>query len=175
MGSDMKKLIASISVIILVLTPSIITEKSDTPPPMATKEPNDIQAVSNAYIEEPEEPTAFPCTKEDIEILARVMNGEAGNVKNDEWVLYYGSVVLNRIKSKEFPNTLKEVVFQKNPLQYACTVDGNYDRQPPERMYRLAEQLLRYGSIIPESVVFQATFKQGKIWKKCGVTYFCYQ
>ena len=173
----MKKLIASIFVIVLALLPSIITEKSDTPPPMATKEPNDIQAVSNAYIEEPkeEEVTAFPLTQENIEIMAHVMNGEAGNVKNDEWVLYYGSVVLNRVKSTSFPNTIKEVVFQRNPLQYACTVDGNYDRQPPERMYRLAEQLLRYGSIIPENVVFQATFRQGKIWKKCGVTYFCYQ
>ena len=173
----MKKLIASMFVIVLALLPSIITEKSDTPPPMATKEPNDIQAVSDAYFEEPkeEEQTAFPLTQENIEIMAHVMNGEAGNVKNDEWVLYYGSVVLNRVKSTRFPNTIKEVVFQRNPLQYACTVDGNYDRQPPERMYRLAEQLLRYGSIIPENVVFQATFRQGKIWKKCGVTYFCYQ
>ena len=108
------------SVIILVLIPSIITEKSDTPPPMAMKEPNDIKAVSDAYIEEPkEEVTAFPLTQENIEIMAHVMNGEAGNVKNDEWVLYYGSVVLNRVKSTQFPNTIKEVVFQRNPLQYA--------------------------------------------------------
>ena len=172
----MKKIIASISVIVLTLLPSIITEKSDTPPPMATKEQNDVQAVSDAYIEEPkEEITAFPLTQENIEIMAHVMNGEAGNVKNDEWVLYYGSVVLNRVKSTQFPNTIKEVVFQRNPLQYACTTDGNYDRTPPERMYRLAEQLLRYGSIIPENVVFQAAFMQGRIWKKCGVTYFCYQ
>ena len=82
----MKKIIASVFVIVLALLPSIITEKSDTPPPMATKEPNDIQAVSNAYIEEPkeEEQTAFPLTQENIEIMAHVMNGEAGNVKNDE-------------------------------------------------------------------------------------------
>ena len=65
----MKKLIASMFVIALALLPSIITEKSDTPPPMATKEPNDIQTVSDAYFEEAkkEEVTAFPITQENIE------------------------------------------------------------------------------------------------------------
>lgn len=170
----MKKIIAITAAFIIFNNP-IITEKSDTPPPIAEKEANYTQVVTMVNYAKEVPKTAYPCTQEDIYIMAHLLNGECGNVKNDEWVKYYGSVVLNRIDSTEFPNTLEEVVFQKHPLQYACTVDGNYDREPPERMYRLAEQLLRHGSIIPENVVFQATFRQGKIWKKCGVTYFCYQ
>jgi N-acetylmuramoyl-L-alanine amidase len=101
---------------------------------VATKEPNDITEISLAYFETKEPESKQSYTNEELEIMAHVMNGEAGNVKNDEWVLYYGSVVLNRVKHPQFPNTIKEVVFQRNPLQYACTVDGNYDRQPPQRM-----------------------------------------
>jgi len=172
----MKSKILSIAIFVMILTRPIITEKSDTPPPIAEKEANYTQVVTMINYAKEVPKTAYPCTQEDIYIMAHLLNGECGNVKNDEWVKYYGSVVLNRIDSTEFPNTLKEVVFQKHPLQYACTVDGNYDREPPQRMFDIAKELLTNGSIIPKNIVFQAQKRQGSgTWKKCGNNYFCYR
>ena len=105
----MKKIIAITAAFIIFSNP-IITEKSDTPPPIAEKEANYTQVVTMVNYEKEVPKTAYPCTQEDIYIMAHLLNGECGNVKNDEWVKYYGSVVLNRIDSEEFPNTLKEVV-----------------------------------------------------------------
>lgn len=112
---------------------------------------------------------------EDLEILAHLLVGEAGSDWcSDEMIYYVGSVVLNRVAAKDFPNTIEGVVFQKG--QYACTWDGNYDRKPSERHYRIAEDLLLNGSLLPEDVVFQAEFKQGSaVYAKVQNMYFCYR
>lgn len=99
--------------------------------------------------------------------------GENGN---GSWKqqLYTGSVVLNRVTSKRYPNTIYDVVFQRG--QYACTWDGNYDKAPSERSIEAAKYLLENGSQIPYYVLYQAEFKQGDgIWLKLGDTYYCYE
>ena len=107
----------------------------------------------------------------DLDILAHLLCGECqgGSRELQEAV---GSVVLNRVASDKFPDTIEEVVFQRG--QYACTWDGNYDRTPTERNWEVAGYLLENGSQIPENVVFQAQFKQGKVWKKIDSEIFCY-
>ena len=107
----------------------------------------------------------------DLEIMAHLLCGECqgGSRELQEAV---GSVVLNRVASDKFPDTIEEVVFQRG--QYACTWDGNYDRTPTERNWEVAGYLLENGSQIPENVVFQAQFKQGKVWKKIDSEIFCY-
>lgn len=117
--------------------------------------------------------------KDDLYILAHVIDGE-GRGQDDAFKWLVGAVVLNRVKADIYPNTIKEVVFQKR--QYACTWDGNYDREPQESSWMIAEHLLRWGikeEEIPSSVTGQSAAKQGKIWLeyKCnnGVTcYFCH-
>ena len=107
----------------------------------------------------------------DREIVAHLLCGEcqSGSRELQEAV---GSVVLNRVASDDFPDTIEGVVFQKG--QYACTWDGNYNREPTERNWEVAEYLLQNGSQIPEGVVFQAQFKQGRIWKRIDNQIFCY-
>ena len=107
----------------------------------------------------------------DREIMAHLLCGEcqSGSRELQEAV---GSVVLNRVASDDFPDTIEGVVFQKG--QYACTWDGNYNREPTERNWEVAEYLLQNGSQIPEGVVFQAQFKQGRIWKRIDNQIFCY-
>lgn len=56
----------------------------------------------------------------DIEILAHLINGEAGADWCSDTTRYYvGSVVLNRVNSNEFPDSIYGVVFQSG--QYALT------------------------------------------------------
>ena len=108
----------------------------------------------------------------DLNILTKVIYGEASGQSWD-FKVAVGSVVLNRVKSKKYPNSIKGVVFQKG--QYACTWDGNYNKKPDKQTKRVAEYLLKNGSQLPSKVLYQAEFKQGKgVYKKVGRTYFCY-
>ena len=129
------------------------------------KEYPSLNTPSNSYSEK------------DLEILSRIICGEAQSY-SDELQLAVGSVFLNRVKDSRFPNTFEEVAFQKR--QYACTRDGNYYRKPTDRNIANAKYLLENGSVLPENVVFQAEFKQGKgVYKTIKIgkrrkMYFCY-
>lgn len=115
-----------------------------------------------------------PIDEEELELLAHLIYAEAGAEWCDDEMLYQvGSVVLNRMASDYFPSTMYEVIYQEG--QYACTWDGNIEKEPDERAYRIAEDLLRNGSTLPENVIFQAQFKQGDgVYAKVQNMYFCY-
>lgn len=111
--------------------------------------------------------------EDDLYILSHLIYGEAGGESN-ECQLAVGSVVLNRVKSKSFPytNTIASVVFADG--QYACTQDGNYDKEPDARAISNARYLLEHGSQLPDGVVYQAQFVQGEIYAVIDGEYFCY-
>lgn len=127
------------------------------------------------YIEQPLEPD--PVNEGERELLAHLIYAEAGGVESDACIYYVGSVVLNRMKDKDFPDTMWEVIYQTEPtLQYACIDDGNINKPPDERCYEVAEALLKYGSVAPENVVYQAEFEQGSgIWKEVDGVIFSYK
>lgn len=116
-------------------------------------------------------------SEEDVELLAKVMYSEAGSEWiTDEEQMMFGTVVLNRVKSPEFPNTIKEVVYQEN--QYDLVFENCV---PDARTIGNARQLLNgYDIGMPESVVFQANFMQGNEiyqaieFEYLGTTYFCH-
>lgn len=78
---------------------------------------------------------------------------------------------MNRVKHPEFPDSIKEVVFQKG--QYSCIADGNYYREPTERNRANAKWLLENGSVLPEDVVYQSGGKQGEVYLKTKFHYYC--
>lgn len=116
-----------------------------------------------------------PYSEEDYELLAHLLMGEAGaDWCEDEMLFMVGCVALNRVKSDSFPDTLKEVIYQKG--QYQCVVDGNFDREPTDRCWEIAFELLMEGSYIPENVVYQSEFRQGSgLFMKVQNMYFCYE
>lgn len=118
-------------------------------------------------------------TEDDLTLLAAIMHSEAGCTWIPDWVqLYVGSVVLNRVKSSRFPNTIKAVLDQRG--QYRPT-SGLYALHPDARTVENARYLLENGSIIPGNVVFQSNAILGSgIYKTYydrylgSTTYFCY-
>lgn len=111
---------------------------------------------------------------EDIELLAEVMYHENWHTDKEHLAAYYtGAVVLNRVKHKWFPNTVKGVLYQKG--QYSTTKKF-YTKELPQECYEMARDLLKYGAPdVPETVIWQAMFKQGKgVWRKVNTDYFCY-
>lgn len=116
----------------------------------------------------------IPYTQEDIDILAAVMYGE--EYPNRYEMMLAGSVVLNRVKDPKFPDTIKAVVYQFDGQyeQYAPRTKGFIGKDLPEECYRLAEILLRYGSIAPGEVIYQAHFNQGDVFWSWQGEEFCF-
>ncbi len=110
---------------------------------------------------------------EDLDLLSEVIYWE--NYCNGyEVMLYTGSVVLNRVKSPKWPDTVKGVLYQKG--QYA-TVGKFFTKQIPEECREIALHLLLCGSQAPERVIFQSTHKEfgSGVWKCIKGEYFNYE
>lgn len=118
-------------------------------------------------------------TDNDLYVLSHIISAEAGNCSED-MMLSVGSVVLNRVANDRFPDTIEEVVFQTDPVQYSPTINGSFWNDPTEGAIEVAERLLTEGSQIDASVVWQAEFPQGNgVYDKIpipwgGYMYFCY-
>lgn len=82
-------------------------------------------------------------TQSDLTLMAAIIQAEADN-QSYEGKLAVGSVVMNRVKSSKFPNTVSGVIYQKN--QFAPVNDGHLalilERGPNETCYRAARQVL---------------------------------
>lgn len=78
-------------------------------------------------------------TAEDLEVLARVIHGEA---RGEPYVgqVAVGAVVMNRVKSTSFPNTIRAVVYAKN--QFTAVSDGQINLPPNETAYKAAREAL---------------------------------
>lgn len=114
---------------------------------------------------------AVEYSENNLYLLSHLICGEAQNCPQKEQE-YVGSVVLNRVESDRFPGTLSEVIFQSG--QYACTWDGNFDREPTELNIAVAEDLLRNGSKLPGDVVWQSAVPQGSyIYEQTEYHYYC--
>ena len=86
--------------------------------------------------------TKNPSSGADVtQLLARLINGEARGEPYQGQVAV-GSVVLNRVKSPEFPNTIAGVIYQKG--QFSCVTDGQFDKaiDPKSTVYKAAKEAM---------------------------------
>ena len=130
----------------------------------------------NSYNEYKVETETISVNEYELSLMAHLLMGECGATYLDDEMLYLtGAVVLNRVQSKYFPNSIEEVIYQKG--QYQCVVlkDSGFYKEPTERCWRIAEELLIKGYDIPGDVLYQAEFIQGKVYKKVQNMYFCYR
>ena len=110
----------------------------------------------------------------DVMNLARIIQAENGGHEDDEALLLTGVVVLKRVKSKNYPDTIMGVISQKG--QYSTYADGKFWNEPSKRSMRIAKKLLstNIADDHPDNLVFQAEFSQGRsVYKKLGYEYFC--
>ncbi len=75
----------------------------------------------------------------DVELLARLIHGEA---RGEPYVgmVAVGAVVLNRVKSSNFPNTLAGVIYQSGAFD--AVTDGQINLTPNEQSRRAARDAL---------------------------------
>lgn len=118
-------------------------------------------------------------TDDDMWVMSHIINAEAGDGNCPHNLrIAVGSVVLNRVASDEFPDTIRDVVYQSG--QYSPTWNGAMEKEPSEDSVEVAQMLLEEGSQIPPECVFQAEFPQGSgVYESYdtiyGTTYICYR
>lgn len=118
--------------------------------------------------------------------LSRIIYAECGSSYcTDELQLLTGSVVLNRVLSTKYPNSIYDVIFQHsgNSYQYSPAKSGKIYNEPDERCINNTKYLLENGPIEP-NIIYQSGFRQGTITYKVvpikvngrhiDDMYFCY-
>ena len=116
---------------------------------------------------------------QDLYLLSKLIASEAGSAwLSVEWKMAVGEVLLNRVASLEFPDTIEGCIFA--PGQYYNVITGAFYGILPDYDSVIAATRLLYGERVlkDSSVVFQANFTQGEVYTVLyddllGATYFC--
>lgn len=113
-----------------------------------------------------------PVTAEERELIAGIVYLEARG-EPAEGQQAVAEVILNRVASGAFPDTVEGVIFQSDPLQFATSplLDT---AEPGEAQYAAVEAALYGEPVLPESVVFfDATALNDNVWGTIGGHVFC--
>ena len=85
--------------------------------------------------------TNTPSGDDMVKLLARLINGEARGEPYEGQVAV-GAVIMNRVKSAKFPNTIAGVIYQKG--QFSCITDGQFNAAIEENstVYKAAQDAM---------------------------------
>ena len=114
-------------------------------------------------------PTYILSDKE-ADLLLRLGVLEGGE-DNTEGIANTMQVVLNRVKSEEFPNTIEEVIFQKNPIQF-CTASRLAVANITPQAYQALDAVIFNDYNWNEALYFESL--PGKVWGNAHDYLFSY-
>jgi hypothetical protein len=155
-----------------------------TPTPTGT-------SIPTTTVSKPTEPTratvgedTIPTVNQrDVELLACVIYQEAGaDAQCDDCRRRVADVVLNRVASEHFPDTIYEVLTQKNQygrfyytgVKWPERASYDSEKHAVARAYRIAEEVLRgnHSELYGKDYIWQAEFVQGTSGFWCCGIYF---
>ena len=124
------------------------------------------------------EPDPGKISFDDLYLLSKVICYEAGSDwLTDEFRICVGEVIMNRVASPEYPDSIHDVIYQKG--QYACVNSARFaGLVPTKECVDAALRLLCGERRMVPSVVFQSNDLQGEPFtmytdRRLGTTYFC--
>ena len=123
--------------------------------------------------------TRPPLDYDELRLLSKLITWEAGSVwLTDELRMGVGEVVLNRVASPEFPDTLEGVIYQEGQFAGTDTYDFRFALDPSRPCVDAALRLLLGERILEPRVVFEGHAVQGKVHSvfrdlHYGSIYFC--
>jgi spore germination cell wall hydrolase CwlJ-like protein len=116
----------------------------------------------------------YKYTEDEIYFLAQCVEAEAGYYANhDRSQRYVTQVILNRVKSGLFPNTIREVITQieNGVVQFSVAYNGMMNREvQPETLANVYSVLL-YGTDLPEYVHYFYSSSLTECWVNTLNTY----
>lgn len=138
------KLIVVLLVFINVLIPTKIVQADDTNLNLDNIKPISIKLAKQNKKE------VINITNDDLLLLSKLVTGEARG-ESYEGQVAVAAVVINRVQDPRFPNTIKDVIYQKNA--FSVVNDGSINMQPTESAYNAAIDAL-YGKDPTNKAVF---------------------
>ena len=104
--------------------------------------------------------------------LSRIISAESQGEPLEGQVAV-GNVVMNRMASKEFPNTLPGVIFDKqNGVQFEPVANGTVFHPPAALSVTAAKQVLDGKVILADALYFYAPALSQGVWINANRTYF---
>lgn len=144
----------------------LVTEQRDNYAELVKKWQDSYLSLQNDYgkkIVECEqlkkvETPVYTYTSSEIMLLAKCVESEAGeySVACDSQK-FITSVILNRVRSPKFPDTITDVIYQKNKgvPQFIVTTNGALDKcEPSVETINNVYSVLLFGSDLPEYVLY---------------------
>lgn len=123
-------------------------------------------------------------TEDELYWLAKIVHAETF-YDTDKGQQAVANVVINRVNSSDFPNSIYDVIWQKTgkTWQFSPCEDGGINREPDERAIENARLILEGKRILPEDILFFYKPTKGNkndwirtrnIYDIIGVHRFCY-
>jgi spore germination cell wall hydrolase CwlJ-like protein len=102
-----------------------------------------------------EQTMKYQLSDKDYEALLRIVEAEAGG-EDQNGKLLVANVVLNRVNSSKFPDTVWDVVMQKEQgiAQFSPTVDGRYQSVTVSEDTKTAVERALYGEDISRGALY---------------------
>ena len=113
---------------------------------------------------------SYSFSSSEINLLQRLVEAEAGG-ESIEGRIAVANVILNRIKSAEYPNTIHDVIYQTN--QFEVVSIGTIDTKVPSAgTIEAVNRALSGEKVVPDStVIFWAKYldRSHAIWSHCDI------
>ena len=110
--------------------------------------------------------------EEDLYWLARVISAESRG-ESLLGQIAVGNVVLNRVAAKQYPDTIKEVVFdRKNGVQFEPVENGTIYQEPTHRSLIAAKLVLEGADVVGDCLYFYAPALSKGTWIVNNCTYY---
>lgn len=110
--------------------------------------------------------TCLTITQEEVEILMKMaVTEDYTDAESQAWVMM---VILNRVESPDFPDTISEVVSQKN--QFASYGSKRYRDAVPDVNSHLALAMVESGIITVDALYFEANYCKDS-WQSRNLEY----
>lgn len=139
----------------LAVAPDVAAHEPQTPEPAAEPEP---------------EPLYEEITAEERELLARVVYAES-NTEPIEGQIAVAQVVLNRVRSESFPDTVSEVIYQERQFSTASILSRV---TPTENNYEAVDLAFELAVVPYDVLYFSRGAENDRVWGRIGAHVFCY-
>lgn len=106
------------------------------------------EAINSAKEEEPKE--VINITNEQLYLLSKLVSSEARG-ESYEGQVAVAAVVINRVRDPRFPDTIEEVIYQKNA--FSVVGNGQIYKDPTDSAYKAAREAL-YGKDPTNGAIF---------------------
>ena len=108
---------------------------------------------------------------EDLYWLSRIIHAESRG-ESLEGQIAVGNVVLNRVKSKEFPNTVSGVIFdRRHAVQFEPVANGTLYQTPNTQSVEAAKRALDGESVVGNALYFYAPALSQGTWINANRVY----